>query len=190
VRKSLHSLLSRQNPKITVGCKAPKAGWESTSNQKENAMNSKSAGTCLISLFALVLAITVPAQAEDRTCLLTRSAGKWSFTDQGTVLPISSRTAVGVFTLDGTGNLQNGVATASLAGTVASETFSGTYTVNPDCTGTISVDIFSSGTEILTVNLSIAFDEDMKHMRGIFTSAATPNGTQLATVINLDGRKQ
>ena len=66
----------------------------------------------------------------------------------------------------------------------------GTYTVNPDCTGTISVEIFASGTEILAVTLSIAFDEDMKHMRGIFTSAATPNGTQLPTVINLDARKQ
>lgn len=36
----------------------------------------------------------------------------------------------------------------------------------------------------------LAFDDDMKHVRGIFTSAATPNGTQLLTVINLDARKQ
>jgi len=62
--------------------------------------------------------------------------------------------------------------------------------VNSDCTGTISVEIFESGTQILTVTLSIAFDDAMKHLRGIFTSAATPNGTQLLTIINLDGRKQ
>jgi hypothetical protein len=137
-----------------------------------------------------MMAMAVPAHAEGHGCSLALSAGKWSFTDQGTVLNIGPRTAIGVFALDGTGNLQNGVATASLAGSVAGETFSGTYTVNPDCTGTIGVEIFASGTQILTVTLSIAFDEDMKHMRGIFTSAATPNGTQLLTVINLDGRKQ
>jgi hypothetical protein len=97
---------------------------------------------------------------------------------------------MGVFTLDGQGNLQSGVATSSLNGAVAGETFSGTYTVNADCTGTISVDIFASGTEILVVTLNVAFDDDMKHMRGIFTSVATPNGTQLSTVINLDARKQ
>ncbi|PYX79850.1 MAG: hypothetical protein DMG70_26190 [Acidobacteria bacterium] len=155
-------------------------------------MKSRIASKCLGSLFAVVLTIAMaaPAHAEDPVCSLARSAGKWSFTDQGTVLPIGPRTAVGVFTFDGTGNLHNGVATSSLAGAVASETFSGTYAVNPDCTGTISVEIFASGTEILAVTLSIAFDEDMKHMRGIFTSAATPNGTQLPTVINLDARKQ
>ena len=155
-------------------------------------MKSKTAGKCVGSLFPVVLtmAMAAPAYAEDSACSLARSAGKWSFTDQGTVLPSAPRTAIGVFTLDGTGNLQNGVATASLNGAVASETFSGTYTVNPDCTGTIGVEIFVSGTEILAVTLSVAFDEDMKHMRGIFTSAATPNNAQLLTVINLDGRKQ
>lgn len=156
-------------------------------------MRSKTARKYLVSLFAVVLttALAAPAYSEEsHACSLARSAGKWSFTDQGTVLGIGSRTAIGVFTLDGAGNLQNGVATASLAGAVASETFSGTYAVNPDCTGTISVEIFSSGSEILAVTLSIAFDEDMKHIRGIFTSAATPNDTQLATVINLDARKQ
>lgn len=155
-------------------------------------MNSNVRKCLVITLFvvALTTAMAIPADAEDRACSLPRSAGKWSLTDQGTVLPIGLRTAVGVFTLDGAGNLQNGVATASLAGAVSSETFSGTYAVNADCTGTISVDIFSSGTEILTVTLSIAFDDDMKHIRGIFTSASTPNGTQLPTVINLDARKQ
>ena len=93
-------------------------------------------------------------------------------------------------TLDGKGSLQNGVTTSSLNGAIASETFSGTYTVNSDCTGTISVNIFASGIEIFTVTLNIAFDNDMKHMRGIFTSVVTPNGAQLTTVINLDGRKQ
>jgi hypothetical protein len=157
-------------------------------------MKSTTASKCLGSLFALLLTIAMaaPAHAEDSACSLARCAGKWSFTDQGTVLGIGPRTAVGIFTFDDSGNLRNGVATSSLNGIVAPETFSGTFTVNPDCTGTASIEIFASGTQILAVNLSLAFDEDMKHLRGIFTSAATPNanGTQLPTVINLDARKQ
>ena len=143
-------------------------------------MKSRTAGKCLGALFAVLLTIAMaaPAHAEDRACSLARSAGKWSFTDQGTVLPIGPRIAVGVFTFDDSGNLHNGVATSSLTGAVVSETFSGTYTVNADCTGTVSIEIFASGTEILAVTLNIAFDEDMKHLRRIFTSAATPNGTQ------------
>lgn len=154
-------------------------------------MKSKIRGKCLGSLIVTVLTfgLAAPALADDN-CSLARSAGKWSFTDQGTIIGIGPRTAVGVFAFDREGNLQNGVATASLNGAVAGETFSGTYTVNPDCTGTISVDIFASGTKILVVNLNVAFDDDMKHMRAIFASVAMPNGTPLHTVINLDARKQ
>ena len=155
-------------------------------------MRSNISAKCLGSLMAVILiaGLSAAAHADDSRCSLARSSGKWSFTDQGTVIGIGPRTAVGVLTLDGEGNLQNGVATSSLNGAIASETFSGTYTVNPDCTGTISVDIFSSGTEILIVTLNVAFDDNMSHMRGIFTSAATPSGVQLSTVINLDARKQ
>jgi len=155
-------------------------------------MKFKIPRTWIVSLFAVILTVSMvaPAHADDQRCSLARSTGKWSFTDQGTVIGIGPRTAVGVFQLDGAGNLQNALATSSLNGSIADETFSGTYTVNPDCTGTISVDIFVAGTETLAVKGNIAFDDDMKHMRGIFTSLATPNGTQLSTVINLDARKQ
>ena len=156
-------------------------------------MKSKISCTCVGSLFAiaLIVSMSAPAFASDRDeCSLARVAGEWSFTDQGTVIGVGPRTAVGVFTLDRNGKLLNGVATSSLNGSIADETFSGTYTVNPDCTGTISVDIFASGTKILAVTGNLAFDDDSKHMRGIFTSLATPNGTQLSTVINLDARRQ
>ena len=155
-------------------------------------MRSIIAAKSLGSLMAvtLIAGLSASAHADDNKCSLAKSSGKWSFTDQGTVIGIGPRTAVGVLTLDGEGNLQNGVATSSLNRAIASETFSGTYTVNPDCTGTISVNIFSSGAEILIVTLNVAFDDNMSHMRGIFTSAATPSGVQLSTVVNLDARKQ
>jgi hypothetical protein len=134
--------------------------------------------------------LSVAASAEVvPSCSLARAAGNYAFTDSGTVVNVGPRTAVGTFTLDAAGNLLNGVATSSLNGTVASETFSGTYTLNPDCTGTISVEIFASGTEIFAVTLNMAFDDNMRQIRGIFTSVVEPDGTSLATVINIDARK-
>jgi hypothetical protein len=134
--------------------------------------------------------MAVPAYAGGPPCSLARAAGNWAFTDSGTVVGVGPRTAVGRLTLDAAGNLLNGAATSSLDGAIANETFSGTYTVNPDCMGTISVDIFASGVELFAITGNIAFDNDMKHMRGIFTSVVEPNGTSLPTVIALDANKQ
>ena len=81
------------------------------------------------------------------------------------------------------------MATSSLNGSIAEETFFGTYTVNSNCTGTISIEIFQSGTEILTVTVNIAFDDKMDELRGLFTSVVVPNGPSLPTVIAVNGRR-
>jgi hypothetical protein len=129
---------------------------------------------------------------EGAPCSLGSAAGNWSFTDNGTIVspPLGLRAAVGRFTLDAEGNLVNGVATSSLNGGVASETFYGTYTVGHDCTGTIDVKIFSSNIELFEVTLFTAFDNNMNELRGLFTSVTAPNGTQLTTVVSLDAKKQ
>ena len=154
-------------------------------------MKSKMTPTrvAIISVIVSIISTAAPAYA-DGSCSLAHAAGNYSFTDMGTVIGVGSRTAVGTFTLDRLGKLTNGIATSSLNGSVADETFFGTYMVNPNCTGTISVRIFASGTEILEVTLDIAFDDDMKQIRGIFTSVAEPDGTPLSTVISLEGRRQ
>jgi hypothetical protein len=154
-------------------------------------MKYRIARTALALVFAagLLGSVTTSARASDE-CSLARSAGKWSFTDNGTVIGIGPRTAVGVFTLDGEGNLLDGAATSSLNGSVANETFSGTYVVNSNCTGTANVQIFESGTEILVLTMNLSFDSDMREMRAIFSSLTESNGTPLASVINLEARKQ
>jgi len=148
--------------------------------------------TALAVVFAmgLIASLTAPAHAGDRPCSLAGAAGNWSLTDQGTVVGVGPRTAVGIFTLDEKGNLTNGVATSSLAGTIADETYSGTYTVNSNCTGTLTVTIYSGTTELFVLTANTAFDDGMREMRAIFTSATEPNGTVLPTVINLQARKQ
>lgn len=145
----------------------------------------------IASLFvlALMVSLTAPAHAAG-PCSVARAAGNWSFTDNGTVVGVGPRTAVGTLTLDALGNVLNGVGTSSLNGAIADESFSGTYTVNPDCTGTISVTIYSGGVELFVINGNSAFDNNVKHMRVIFTSVVEPDGTALATVIGLDSNKQ
>lgn len=145
----------------------------------------------MASLFAAVLLLgtVAPAHAAG-PCSLARAAGSWSLTDSGTVIGVGDRVAVGVFRLDASGNLTKGVAASSLAGSVASETFSGTYTVNPDCSGSFDVKIYSGGAELFELTAFTAFDDDMREMRAVFTSVVAPDGTSLQSVINLQARKQ
>ena len=154
-------------------------------------MKHEIARTVVAVIFAggLISSLTAPAFAGG-PCSLARAAGNWSLTDNGTVVGVGPRTAVGVFTLDANGNLLNGVATSSLNGAVASETYSGTYTVNPDCSGSFDVKIYSGGVEQFELTAFTAFDDDMRQMRAVFTSVVEPDGTSLQSVINLDARKQ
>jgi len=139
--------------------------------------------------FAVVLAALLPA-AYGQSCSLARAAGTYGLTNSGTVVGIGPRTAVGVWTMDAAGNLTNGKATSSLNGTIFHEKFAGTYTVNADCTGTLSVEIRDlSGNLLFTVTTDAAWDDNMQQVRFIFTSVVAPNGTALETVINGDARK-
>ena len=155
-------------------------------------MKSRNACAWLVTILTIGVGVTMPAAAQDEgsQCTRARAAGKWAFTDSGTVVGVGPRKAVGIFTLDMAGNVLNGAATSSLNGSIANETFSGTYTVNSDCTGTISVEIFESGAEIFAIKVNLAFGDGMNEMRGLFTAVVAPNGSSLSTVIALDGRKQ
>lgn len=153
-------------------------------------MKRKIARTGLVMFLAIGLGLSMAQAEEHHQCSLASAAGHWSLTDNGTVVNVGPRIAVGVFTLDRNGNLLNGAAASSLNGNVASETFSGTYTVNSDCSGTFDVKIYSGGTELFEITAFTAFDDDMKEMRAVFTSVVPPGGTNLPTVIALDARKQ
>jgi hypothetical protein len=153
----------------------------------------------ITSVFAAALIANTAglARADDVGCSLVRAAGNWSFSDSGTVFLAAGlavpRVAAGRFTLDHAGNLGKGVATSSLNGTIAAEAFSGTYTVNSDCTGTLNIRVSdpTTGAELLVATLATAFDDDMKHLHAIFTSlAAPPPIGPLQSAIVVDARKQ
>ncbi len=145
-------------------------------------------GLAIVFAATLVLSMAATAQAGG-PCSLARAAGTYGLTDVGTVVDVGPRTAVGIWTMDAAGNLTNGKGTSSLNGTIARETFSGTYTVNPDCTGTLAVNIFESGNLLFAVTADVAWDDNMREVRFIFTSAVSPVLGPLQTVINGDARK-
>ncbi len=66
---------------------------------------------------------------------------------------------------------------------------SGTYSVNPDCTGAASFDEFDQSGKILTATVEIVWDNNMREARFVFTSVTLADGMALSPVINGDARK-
>jgi len=156
-------------------------------------MQRNSVRTTVAFAFAATLigsmAATGQTVAGDPACSLARAAGKYGVSDSGIVVGIGPRVAIGLVTLDAAGNLK-GTVTANLNGTVSESTASGTISVNPDCTGVANINEFDpSGNLLLTATESAVWDDNMRELRLIFTSAKLPDGTPLAAVISGNARK-
>jgi len=102
---------------------------------------------------AWFIAMALPAQATQ--CSLANVAGSYGYTTSGFVA-IASGTflpaaAAGRITFDGNGHV-NGIQTRVVAGSSLDETYSGTYSVNPNCTGSFTV-LVEPDTRTSTVDL-------------------------------------
>jgi hypothetical protein len=142
-----------------------------------------------ISLFA-ILAVIVPG-AQARQCSLNSTAGKYGFTLNGVVITpngAAPMAAVGKAVLEASGNV-SGTEARSVGGGFADETFTGTYTVNSDCTGTTTLQFFENGNLVRTSVLSIVFDNNEREIRMVQKSLQLPNGAFLPVVITADARK-
>ncbi len=150
----------------------------------------------LLSAILLGLALSGAAMAQDQDenrCSNAAAAGNWGFTTAGTVFLPSGPVpvvVVGRFKLDAAGNLE-GTQTRSLNGLpVNAETISGTIQVNPDCTATATISVFHSGVLNRTATLDLVFVQNLRGVRGVFTSAITASGVTIGTVLTFDGNKQ
>jgi len=143
--------------------------------------------------FLLAVLMGTPAVAHTRSCSLSDTAGKYGFTLTGVVLlgtgpvPIA---AVGRAVLDDSGNV-TGTESRSVGGGFADETFTGTYTVNPDCTGTTTLNFYESGKLVRTSILSIIFDDHEREIRMVQKSLQLPppSGAFLPVVITVEARR-
>jgi hypothetical protein len=145
-------------------------------------------------LFGFIFLATLlgtPGAAHARSCSLRSTAGKYGFTLTGVVIPGTVPVpiaAVGRAALDATGNV-SGTESRSVGGSFADETFTGTYTVNPDCTGTATLNFYESGVLVRTSILSIVLDDHEREIRMIQKSLQLPNGAFLPVVITVEARR-
>ena len=135
----------------------------------------------VIPIFCILIAVGLaPSLLADEQCTLRSVAGDFGYTVTGTRLPVGPAASVGTLTLDRFGNLM-GVQTLSLNGTVVQgEVLTGTYTVNPDCTGS-SVIVVSNTLFPRTSHLNVVWVNSSTELRAIFTDAGT--------ILTVDGKK-
>ena len=99
----------------------------------------------IIAIFTLALIAGSEAKAASRECSNTTLHGTYSDSDTGTILGAGLFAGVNLDSFDGKGNLTvSGM--SSVNGSISSLAANGTYTVNPDCTGTYTVSDASGDT--------------------------------------------
>jgi hypothetical protein len=153
-------------------------------------MNRNSTARALLAalVVAFVVSMGPSAQAASGKCSLSKLAGTYGLTTTGSIPSIGPVAAVGLITFDASGNI-SGTQTRSLNGDIADETFTGTATVNSDCSGTDTVSVFESGVLVRTSTLKLVYDDNGRSARAIFTSIVLPDGTSLASILTVDARK-
>ncbi len=147
-----------------------------------------------ICLAALILTMAAVTLAEDRgICSYARVAGEWGYTDTGTLMlptgPVPFA-MVGRFTLDTEGNFL-GTQTSSRGGVTNEEKLIGTATVNSDCTGALTVDIYDqSGNLLRTAVWALIYVDSARELQGILTSLVIqPSGMSVPAVVTSNSKK-
>ncbi len=118
-----------------------------------------------------VLGILPKAQADEhRGCSVASLKGSFGFTSSGTLNALPAPSAgpfaeIGRQSFDGNGNT-DATATLSSNGNIKRVTVQGTYEVNPDCTGSMTLLILPFNS---TVGLDFVIDDDGTELRAITT---------------------
>lgn len=120
--------------------------------------------------------------AHAHECTASEAAGRYGYTSSGTIVnpAVGPFTAVGHVTITESGTL-SGAQTTSIAGNPVEETFQGTYTVNPDCTGSATVHVYHGTTLARTSVINLVWDNHQNELRAIFLTPGTN--------ITIEGRK-
>jgi len=142
-------------------------------------------------LVLVFLCVAGCLQAQDRNgCSVRGVAGKWSYRLSGSILldPNTSDTylndapvaGVGTFTLDRDGTATGGGPYKS-GNTLSHVMFNGTYTVNSDCIGSLSLDTVIDGEDLGIIEFDQVLGDNMNEFHWIARSQEL--------VVNVDGKK-
>jgi hypothetical protein len=142
----------------------------------------KIVATVFASIFVLGIVTTAQADSDNHEeCSVATLKGSFGYTVTGALVtgPFAGPfAAVGKLTFDGTGNFEN-IRTISRNGDISLDVEGvGTYTINPDCTGSFT---FTDG-GVVTLGTDIVIDDNGNELRMIATSPGT--------VLTVIGRKQ
>jgi hypothetical protein len=150
-------------------------------------------GTVFFATFMLGLAAIAPAQ-DGPSCSNASLAGAWGYTETGTVIapaptgPVPAA-AVGRYTFDRAGAF-SGTQYSSTGGTINEDTKQGTYTVDPDCTGTLTLSVYNQSGILLRSSVwAIVLVNKATEFRGIMLSLTLPNGLQLPPIMTMTGTR-
>jgi hypothetical protein len=145
-----------------------------------------------IAFATLCLGLAAAASADDVRCSNGGLAGHWGYTKTGTVfaptgaVPFAS---VGRLDFDAGGNVW-GTTESSVGGTIGQATFTGTFSLNSDCLGTMTGGLYDpSGNLLRTISMTLVLDDKAGELRGLMTSLVLPNGVSLATAITGNARR-
>jgi hypothetical protein len=169
------------------------AFWPDKNSIRRTLMKRSVVHTNVLILSLVVILGGLVQTAYAAKCSTEAVAGDWSFTLTGTLIvqgggvPVA---ATGRFTADRDGNV-TGVEARSVGGGYADEPLIGSWAVNPDWTGTLTANIYESGSLVRISVATLAFDDNFKEARMVQKSLTLPDGTtQLPVVITLEAIKQ
>ena len=138
-------------------------------------------------------ALPIVHAASPTGCSTETVAGNWGFTLSGTlILPTGPVPAAGIArgSFDAQGNVTPGATEArNVGGGFANETVTGSWTVNPDCTGTLTIHAYESGVLVRTSVLSIVFVDNLNKALMVQDSLTLPDGTLVPAVITAEGKR-
>lgn len=154
-------------------------------------------GSSAVIAVAIVVALAGTARAQSPVCSNVTLGGAWGYTETGSVIAPSptggtvtvTAAAVGRYVFTRTGTFE-GDQHSSANGAVGQDQKLGIYTINPDCTGTLTLTVFRSGvSQRLSVWAFVIVDvEGRPEMQAIMTSMTMPNGVALAPIMTMIAR--
>src|SRR5215203_6633795 len=113
-----------------------------------------------------LLALSASASAAEETCNLGALQGRFVFTGRGfieAVQPGVQRIHYGVFVFDGTGKFE-GKQSSSRGGKIGREKIEGAYTLDSDCTGTMTFGGIMDPSRNVHWDLFLSEDHKRGHM--------------------------
>jgi hypothetical protein len=142
------------------------------------------AGICVL---AVLLSVPAAATAQGAPrCSYPMVSGEWGYTKTGTLYTPGGPAlfaSLGIFTLDSGGNV-SGTLEARVNGAVEKSWLSGTFTVESNCTGTMTAGVYDqSGALLRTIYMSLVFDDQAQELRGLVRALVVANGPILPAVI-------